>query len=117
MLKIGFRDSVRLQEDIVRSVECERQAGPSSLDTLCCGNLGRIEHLREAANVLGQGEFRTLADDLFSAVLVAAEARGDYRWDGGDRRFNLGLFRGLAGMGYVCLRQIDAGLPNVLIWE
>jgi lantibiotic modifying enzyme len=29
----------------------------------------------------------------------------------------LGLFRGLAGVGYTALRRVDASLPNVLIWE
>jgi lantibiotic modifying enzyme len=29
----------------------------------------------------------------------------------------LGLFRGLAGVGYTLLRQVDGALPNVLIWE
>ena len=29
----------------------------------------------------------------------------------------LGLFRGLAGVGYTLLRQVDDSLPNVLIWE
>jgi len=42
---------------------------------------------------------------------------GDYRWNGGNRRYNLGLFRGLAGVGYTALRQVDRSLPNVLIWE
>ena len=34
-----------------------------------------------------------------------------------DDTFNLGLFRGLAGVGYTLLRQIDGSLPNILIWE
>ena len=42
---------------------------------------------------------------------------GDFRWKGGARRFNIGLFCGLAGVGYTCLREIDSSLPNVLIWE
>jgi len=46
-----------------------------------------------------------------------AAATGDYRWNGGKRQFNPGLFRGLAGVGYTLLRQADASLPNVLIWE
>ena len=55
----------------------------------------------------------------------AASARrqaGDYRWNSGKRQFNLGLFRGLAGVGYTALRQAALmqgrpALPNVLIWE
>jgi lantibiotic modifying enzyme len=51
------------------------------------------------------------------AVLQRAAATGDYRWNAGKRQFNLGLFRGLAGVGYTLLRRVDAALPNVLIWE
>ena len=50
-------------------------------------------------------------------VLQRAAATGDYRWNSGKRQFNLGLFRGLSGVGYTLLRQIDTSLPNVLIWE
>jgi lantibiotic modifying enzyme len=36
---------------------------------------------------------------------------------GGGRRFNLGLFRGIAGVGYTLLRRVDGSLPNLLLWE
>jgi lantibiotic modifying enzyme len=52
-----------------------------------------------------------------TAVLDGSAANGDYRWNSGNRRFNLGLFRGLAGIGYTLLRRLDPSLPNVLIWE
>ena len=58
-----------------------------------------------------------LVRQTLAAVLDSAAATGDYRWNGGARRFNLGLFRGLAGVGYTCLRQVAGSLPNVLIWE
>jgi lantibiotic modifying enzyme len=51
------------------------------------------------------------------AIVRDAAAAGDYRWNGGNGRFNLGLFRGLAGVGYTLLRRLDGSLPNVLIWE
>jgi lantibiotic modifying enzyme len=51
------------------------------------------------------------------AVLETAAATGSYRWNSGKSRFNLGLFRGLAGVGYTALRQADPSLPNMLIWE
>jgi len=52
-----------------------------------------------------------------AAVVASAGAAGDYRWNVGTSRFNVGLFRGLAGVGYTCLRGSGGGLPNVLIWE
>ena len=42
---------------------------------------------------------------------------GDYHWSNGTNRFNLGLFRGIAGVGYTLLRAVDHSLPNVLVWE
>jgi lantibiotic modifying enzyme len=51
------------------------------------------------------------------AVVETAAATGGYRWSSGTSRFNPGLFRGLAGVGYTLLRQVDPSLPNVLIWE
>ena len=49
-------------------------------------------------------------------MLEASRAAGDFRWNSGERRFNLGLFRGLAGVGYTALRRAAPSLPNVLIW-
>jgi type 2 lantibiotic biosynthesis protein LanM len=109
-----------LQRDIRRAVDCVEKAWPYPFDTLCCGSLGNIELLNEAARCFVGQERANLRDEAarrMMAIITAADARGDYRWDVGDRRFNLGLFRGLAGVGYTLLRQLDRDLPNVLIWE
>jgi lantibiotic modifying enzyme len=88
-----------------------------SNDTLCCGTLGSVEFFCEAGSALGRSDLRKLASRRLAAVLQSAASAGDYRWNSGDRRFNLGLFRGLAGVGYTSLRQVDDTLPNVLFWE
>jgi len=98
------------------------QASSGAVDTLCCGSLGRIEFLGEAASALDRSDLRELAARRLLAVLQQAAAAGDYRWNSGKRQFNLGLFRGLSGAGYTFLRQAlaldgDASLPNVLIWQ
>jgi lantibiotic modifying enzyme len=113
----GLPEPSRLLTDIRRSIESEEQTPPSGVDTLCCGNLGRVEHLREAALALHRKDVSDLADELLATVLTAADAKGDFQWDGGSRRFNIGLFRGLAGVGYTCLRQFASGLPNVLLLQ
>jgi lantibiotic modifying enzyme len=87
------------------------------VDTLCCGTLGAIEFFCEAAGALERDDLRALAAARLMAVLQRAASNGDYRWNSGKRQFNLGLFRGLAGVGYTLLRRADASLPNVLIWE
>jgi class II lanthipeptide synthase len=87
------------------------------VDTLCCGTLGSIEFFSEAGSALGRSDLRELASRRLMTLLEAAAATGDYRWNSGNRQFNLGLFRGLAGVGYTSLRRVDDSLPNVLIWE
>jgi type 2 lantibiotic biosynthesis protein LanM len=112
-----WRDELRT--DIRRAVDCVKQAWPYPSDTLCCGNLGNIELLNEAAQCFaGQAgsNLRDVASRRMMMIVTAADARGDYLWVGG-RRFNLSLFTGLAGVGYTLLRQVDRGLPNVLLWE
>jgi type 2 lantibiotic biosynthesis protein LanM len=107
----------RVATDISNAVESVSQAWPGQLDTLCCGTLGGIEFLCEAADRAGEREIGALAARRLASVLASATAAGDYRWNSGNRQFNLGLFRGLAGVGYTLLRRIDRSLPNVLVWE
>jgi lantibiotic modifying enzyme len=94
-----------------------RVESPRPIDTLCCGTLGNIEFLCEAGSALGREDIKVRGVRRLLAVMETAAAAGDYRWHAGDARFNLGLFRGLAGLGYTLLRRVDGSLPNVLIWE
>ena len=103
--------------DIESAVTAAERAWPNSVDTLCCGTLGNVEFLCEAADALERNDLRELAAQRLTSVLKAASDSGDYRWNSGGRQFNLGLFRGLAGVGYTALRQADRTLPNVLIWD
>jgi len=102
--------------DVDRAVAVAMRSWPGHVDTLCCGTLGNIELLREAA-ALERPELGVSASDRLRAVLDHERTVGDVRWNAGARRFNLGLFRGLAGVGYTCLREFDRSLPNVLIWQ
>jgi lantibiotic modifying enzyme len=106
-----------LTADIRNAVEGATRGWPGIVDTLCCGTLGSVEFLCEAGDALARKDLRELAARQLAAVLQSAAANGDYRWNSGKRQFNLGLFRGLAGVGYTSLRQVDRSLPNVLIWE
>lgn len=106
-----------MQTDIRNALAGALRGWPGHYDTLCCGALGSVELFREAGKALTRPDLLELASRRLAAVLNSAAAKGDYRWNSGARRFNLGLFRGLAGIGYTCLRQIAGSLPNVLIWE
>ena len=106
-----------IESDIAHAVEGVERAWPNALDTLCCGTLGSIEFLCEAAGVLGRSELIEAASRRLMAVVETAGANGDYRWNVGKRQFSLSLFRGLAGTGYTLLRRVEDSLPNILIWE
>jgi type 2 lantibiotic biosynthesis protein LanM len=103
--------------DIDNALTGATRGWPGHVDTLCCGALGSIELIREAAKVLNRSELSELSSRRLTAILQMKASTGDYRWNAGARRFNLGLFRGFAGVGYTCLREVDDCLPNLLIWE
>jgi lantibiotic modifying enzyme len=117
MTKRGAPGSDDLAADIDKALAGTARGWPAHVDTLCCGSLGSVELAREAANVLQRGDLRELSTQRLWAVLENRISTHDYRWSGGARRFNVGLFRGLAGVGYTCLREVEDSLPNVLIWE
>jgi type 2 lantibiotic biosynthesis protein LanM len=118
----GAMDARAAAADIRNAIDGAKRGWPGAVDTLCCGTLGSVEFFCEAGdalgqNDLGQSDLGELASQRLLAVLQAAASAGDYRWNSGGGQFNLGLFRGLAGVGYTLLRRIDSSLPNVLIWE
>ena len=117
LLKRAALDPHPLRDDIHNAIRGTEKGWPAEIDTLCCGTLGSVEFFCEAGEALGRPDLRKTATELLAAVVQAANSAGDYRWNSGKRRFNLGLFRGLAGVGYTLLRQADDRLPNVLIWE
>jgi type 2 lantibiotic biosynthesis protein LanM len=102
--------------DVQKALEGAAQAWPGHVDTLCCGSLGSVEFFADAGKALDRPELCDLAVHRLAAVVTNARTAGDYRWNVGARRFNVGLFRGLAGIGYTCLRRVVV-LPNVLFWE
>jgi type 2 lantibiotic biosynthesis protein LanM len=115
--KVRAMDGGWLTTDIHNAVDGVRHGRPIAVDTLCCGTLGGIEFFCEAGDALKRGDLGELAAQQLMTVLHAAAARGDYRWNSGKGQFNLGLFRGLAGVGYTLLRRVDDSLPNIIIWE
>jgi type 2 lantibiotic biosynthesis protein LanM len=117
LMKRGAMNAADMKSDIGNALAGAEQAWPTEIDTLCCGTLGNVEFFCEAGDALGRPDIRAAAAERLAAVVQAAASGGDYRWNSGKQRFNLGLFRGLAGVGYTLLRQRDAALPNVLIWD
>lgn len=115
--EVSRKLSEAAETGLARAIEAAKRAWPYPTDTLCCGNLGNIELLSDAASTTGQRELETIAHDRMRAIVQEADARGDYVWDISDKRFNIGLFRGLSGVGYSLLRRADDSLPNILLWR
>ncbi len=114
--------SVKLDADILimdirNALKCVERRWPGPVDTLCCGTLGSVEFFHEAGGVLGRDDLRELAARRLLAVRENADLTGEYKLSVGKSKFNLGLFRGLAGVGYTLLRRVDGSLPNILVWE
>jgi type 2 lantibiotic biosynthesis protein LanM len=118
MHKLGRRWPQTVERDIDQALSGSAHGWSGHADTLCCGALGSVELTREAGKMLGRTELRELSALRLAAILQWKSATGGYRWSAPvSSRFNVGLFRGLAGVGYTCLRQIDESIPNVLIWQ
>jgi type 2 lantibiotic biosynthesis protein LanM len=91
---------------------------PGPIDSLCCGNAGNTEFLREAGVRLRRPLLTLKANEMLDAAINRMRTEGDFSWSTGDAQFNLGLFRGLSGLGYAMLRaSYPNTLPNILIWE
>jgi type 2 lantibiotic biosynthesis protein LanM len=106
-----------LRKDVERALSCVKASWPGAVDTLCCGTLGSVEFLEAAGRAYDVDALRDLAAERLAEVVARAAMRGDYGFAGSGRQFNLGLFRGMAGIGYTLLRRTDRSLPNVLLWE
>jgi type 2 lantibiotic biosynthesis protein LanM len=116
MLHCSFCDS-EIHRDIKRAVSAVRRYGHSSNDTLCCGNMGNVQMLLDAARELDEPSLATLAMSRMAQVTETASNRGQYGWRAGSDNENPGLFLGLSGVGYSLLRMIaPEKVPNVLLW-
>lgn len=107
----------KIVSDINHAVQNTTANWPQHVDTLCCGTLGTIEFLGAAGELLNQPALGQLSDQRLAQIIANRHEQGDYAWNAGGTAFNLGLFRGLSGVGYTILRKLDPQLPNVLMWE
>jgi type 2 lantibiotic biosynthesis protein LanM len=90
-------------------------------DTLCCGNLSRVESLLVAARALDRTDLVDAARAIATRTVERAKRRGHFRLSGAGtdyRVFDPGFFQGLAGIGYELLRVArPADLPSVAAFD
>ena len=117
MLKFGPPLS-DVRQELEVAIGTTQAAVHSEIDTLCCGNMGRVDALIEAAKFLGKNDLHLDAVRQARAVADRAAERGSFGWIVGNDRDNLGLFAGIAGVGFTMLRSAQPEkLPCILIWE
>lgn len=116
-LRQGGLNASELKVDIEYAVKGAQRHPWGSIDSLCCGTAGGVEFFSEASILFKENELSRQALLALTRVIRRAQETGTYQFGGSGGVFNLGLFRGLAGLGYTALRRVDPSLPNVLIWE
>src|SRR5262245_11358047 len=71
MARHGKNGRDQLKDDVVHAVEGAAKGWPGSVDTLCCGTLGNVEFICEAARTLGRKDLGELASRRLLAVIDA----------------------------------------------
>jgi type 2 lantibiotic biosynthesis protein LanM len=113
-------DTQGIRGDIEVALRTTLHFGMNDVDHLCCGNLGRVEFLSTASELLNRPELREAAIIGAAKIAQRADNVGAYmlspKYFG--PHFNAGLFQGLTGIGYEFLR-LAAGntIPSVLLLD
>jgi type 2 lantibiotic biosynthesis protein LanM len=105
-------------KEIRTGLEITSRMNLSDMEHICCGGMGRVDVLVDAAERLGEPELFETACELARRVLAKAEQKG--RFDGLVRSAHRdpSLFSGEAGIGYTLLRLARPGeLPCLLAME
>jgi type 2 lantibiotic biosynthesis protein LanM len=120
---LGVHDDPQMRADIQASLDTTGRALEYlhvNPDHLCCGNVGRMELLWSAGEILNRPDLKTRAQESAARMVHNAQELGGYYFSSFTPRgvFSPGLFIGAAGIGYQLLRfGSKEKLPNVLLWE
>ncbi|HTT70594.1 MAG TPA: type 2 lanthipeptide synthetase LanM family protein, partial [Anaeromyxobacteraceae bacterium] len=108
-------DDERVREEIQASLATAVRSGFGDNHSLCHGDLGNLELLAVAAQVLGDEGLRASAERIACGIVRDGQSSG---WKCGNplRVEAPGLMTGLSGVGYGLLRLADpARVPSVLL--
>jgi lantibiotic modifying enzyme len=105
-----------LTEDLHLAARATCDEPDAPLDHLCCGSMGLVACTQAMAQALDDPALLAGAQRRAARVLARAQARGGYATVVGASAGvqSLGLFTGLAGVGYAALSLVEPGLPSVL---
>lgn len=110
-------DDETLRDDVERALAAVVPNAPLANDTLCCGISGHVELLALAGRAFGRADLLARASQRAEELSAVWNRTGDFRWNGGSKAFNPGLFQGLAGIGFASLRGEGGTAPSPLLWQ
>jgi type 2 lantibiotic biosynthesis protein LanM len=123
LARIGGLSSLNtpeIQKDIDIALATTKYSLWSDVDHLCCGMFGKIDVLLTAGQRLNRPDLLDTAYSTANWIVEQANELGGYRTLSAvpRRAARLGLFQGLAGIGYELLRFANPDqLPSLLLWE
>lgn len=114
VLKTGAVTNASIRNDIQIALNNAVKSTTKLSASLCCGELGKIELLREASRAFYQKEIFDIAQRRCRLISTAI-CRGENVFQFGNSGNNFGLFLGAAGIGYTLLRMEGAEFPNIAL--
>jgi type 2 lantibiotic biosynthesis protein LanM len=99
-------DGGDVRREIAAGLEAARSQPQSAVDSLCCGNFGRVEVLVEASRILGDPALLAAAREIAACALARSLSSGRFRClpHGNGDLIDPSCFRGEAGIGFALLR-------------
>ena len=120
-LALGSAQDEQCRSEVQQAIRKNEIGGLPTVDFVCCGNLGRVAFLQEAALRGGWAAAGTEAWRRASLTVRRSKLAGSFSFGldpGGDSCFHPGFFRGISGIGYQLLRLAHPEtIPAVLLFE
>lgn len=117
MLNEGAVENETLVVDVEGALNSVLEQPVLANDSLCCGMAGHLEFLSLAGARLRRHDLLDAARQHSNTLSARWSNHQDFRWNGGTKAFNPGLFQGLSGIGFASLRAGGSDTPSPLIWD
>lgn len=110
-----------VKKDIENSTKKIINTQEHYLDTVCCGNGGRIDFMLELQKI---GLSSTKTDEYLKFIISKMISRyrnnGDFRYFSkfSTKELNVGFFQGISGIGYELIRLLNPNdFPSILLFK
>jgi type 2 lantibiotic biosynthesis protein LanM len=116
---LSVLDTPEIRQDIAIALATTQKFALGGIDSLCWGNLGRLETLLLAVRQGHRPELQLMVEQAAAQLVGEAKEHGSFRLQPNSRsdRHIPGFLHGNAGIGYQLLRLVSDRLPSVLLWN